>query len=64
MSIKSLLHFRKNLEFIKETGDLKHDAYLQDLKKLIDEEMTKPKPNIVKVMNFMCMNRMKFDLGM
>lgn len=57
-----LVQFRYDIEQIKETGDIEHDNYLRDLKKKIDDELSKPEPNSTKVMEFIMLNRMKQEL--
>lgn len=57
-----LVQFRNDIEQIKETGDIEHDNYLRDLKKKIDDELSKPEPNSTKVMEFIMLNRMKQEL--
>ena len=56
-----LVRFRKQIEKIKETGDVAHDEYLINLKKLIDNEIIKPKPDFVKVMSYILLHRIKFE---
>jgi hypothetical protein len=61
MSIESLIRFRQDLEDIKKTGDIIHDKYLDNLKKVIDKELSKPDPEPLKVMQYITLNRMKLD---
>jgi hypothetical protein len=62
MTTEALLKFRADLAWIANTGDIAHDKYLINLKKLIDEEILKPNPDTIKIMNYICMNRMKFEI--
>jgi hypothetical protein len=61
MSIESLIRFRQDLEDIKKTGNIIHDKYLDNLKKVIDKELSKPDPEPLKVMQYITLNRMKLD---
>jgi len=63
MTTEALLKFRADLACIANTGDIAHDKCLINLKKLIDEEILKPKPDMDRIYKYICMNRMKFDLG-
>ncbi len=62
MKTAALIKFRSELAWIKKTGDLAHDKYLHDLKKLIDDELISEKPDVAKVMNYIFLNQMKFEL--